>query len=155
MVSSERIAEFIREGFKEFGLSFEEFFSDYDEDTNEVVDYNLIQENGSIDPAAVAVASEALGFREKDVYAAREKAIDRWFKKFPSSVIWGITDTHRTQEAYSPVFIEVFPGYDYRVRLIFQRTHRTQINWFLDSLVITSCFFLRRAYSVVFCSPFI
>jgi hypothetical protein len=83
MVSSERIVEFIREGFKEFGLSFEEFFSDYDEDTNEVVDYNLIQENGSIDPAAVAVASEVLGFREKDVYAAREKAIDRWFKKFP------------------------------------------------------------------------
>ena len=83
MVSAENIAAYIRDCFEEFQFNYQEFFSYYDDECDAMVDYNMIREDGSIDPAAVKLASEVLGIREKDIYAAREKAILKKIRQFP------------------------------------------------------------------------
>ena len=83
MVDAEKVVAYIRDCFEEFELNYQEFFSYYDEESDELVECELIREDGSVDPAAVKLASEVLGIREKDIYAAREKAVMKKIKQFP------------------------------------------------------------------------
>ena len=83
MVDAEKIVAYIRDCFDQFELNYHAFFSYYNDDYDEIVECELIRDDGSIDPAAVTLASEVLGIREKDIYAAREKAIMKKLRKFP------------------------------------------------------------------------
>lgn len=81
MTKAQRIKAYIRECFEENSINIKEFFSNICEGT--AYDICWTDKNGKIDMGIVSYASELLGISVDDILTQNDKAITKWWDKYP------------------------------------------------------------------------
>ena len=91
MTDAKKIIGFIKTCCNKLGLSLENYFysfmyedeDDIDNENGEWVEMPWTDQSGNLYPVIIPFASEILGVSEEDILACNEKALQKWFAKYP------------------------------------------------------------------------